>query len=371
MIKFHDLQKINSQYSDELKRIAAEVIDSGWYLQGERVKSFETDLAAYLGTKHAVGVANGLDALRLILRAYIEMGVMREGDEVLVPANTFIASILAITDNGLNPVLVEPDISTYNMSISLIERQITPRTRAIMVVHLYGKICWSNELVAIAKRHNLKIIEDNAQAIGAIWNGKRSGALGDAAGNSFYPAKNLGALGDAGAVSTNDDLLAALVRSLSNYGGREKYVYDHQGFNSRLDEMQAGFLSLKLKRLDSENQRRREIAQYYRDHIKRPDIVMPIDNPCGSFAFNLSHVFHLFVIRTPLRDMLQAYLSKMNIQTLIHYPISPHKQQAYREWKSMRLPTTEQIQAEVLSLPISPTLIEEDLELVCQAVNDW
>lgn len=288
MIKFLDLQKINAQYAYEFKQAAAEVIDSGWYLLGERVKRFETNLANYIGTKHAIGVANGLDALRLILKAYIEMGVMKEGDEVIVPANTFIASILAITENRLKPVLVEPDINTFNLDISLIEQHITLRTKAIMVVHLYGQVCWSEELDIISRRYNLKIIEDNAQAIGAIWNGKRSGSLGDAAGNSFYPGKNLGALGDAGAVTTNDGQLAEIVRALGNYGSRQKYVNEYQGLNSRLDEIQAAFLDVKLKYIDAENQRRCEIAHYYCENIKHPDIILPADFNSSRFTLHAS-----------------------------------------------------------------------------------
>ena len=268
MIKFLDIQQINQQYAEELKQVAAEVIDSGWYLLGERVKQFEESLADYVGAKHAIGVGNGLDALRLILRAYIEMGVMKEGDEVIVPANTYIASIFAITDNQLKPVLVEPDINTYNLDISIVEEHITSRTKAIMVVHLYGRICWSQELKRMAQRHNLKIIEDNAQAIGAEWNGKKSGSLGDAAGNSFYPGKNLGALGDGGAVTTDDGDLARIVRSLGNYGSSEKYHNKYQGINSRLDEIQAAFLNIKLNYLDQVNQHRPDIAKYYIDSIK-------------------------------------------------------------------------------------------------------
>ncbi|MBU2466963.1 MAG: DegT/DnrJ/EryC1/StrS family aminotransferase, partial [Bacteroidetes bacterium] len=270
MIKFLDLQKINAQYAAELKQAAAEVIDSGWYLLGERVKQFESNLSNYIGVKHAVGVANGLDALRLILKAYIELGVMKEGDEIIVPANTYIATILAITDNHLKPVLVEPDINTYNLDLNLIEENITERTKAIMVVHLYGQVCWGIKLEELAKKYNLKIIEDNAQAIGAEWNGVKTGALGDAAGFSFYPGKNLGALGDAGAVTTNDDELAEVIRALGNYGSKVKYINDYQGLNSRLDELQAAFLDIKLKYLNAENQRRREIAQYYLDNISNP-----------------------------------------------------------------------------------------------------
>ncbi|HAQ37664.1 MAG TPA: aminotransferase, partial [Saprospirales bacterium] len=273
MIKFLDLQKINAQYAEELKKAAEEVIDSGWYLLGESVNRFETNLANYIGVKHAIGVANGLDALRLILKAYIEIGFMKEGDEVIVPANTYIASILAITDNRLKPVLVEPDFKTYNLDFDKIEERITERTRAIMVVHLYGQICWGRKLEEIRRRYNLKIIEDNAQAIGAEWNGLKSGALGDSAGFSFYPGKNLGAIGDAGAVSTGDDKLAEIIRALGNYGSRQKYHNEYQGLNSRMDEIQAAFLTIKLKYLDKENDRRREIAQFYCENITNKDIV--------------------------------------------------------------------------------------------------
>ena len=379
MIKFLDLQSINSQYSVELKLAAAEVIDKGWYLQGERVNQFEENLATYTGAKHAIGVANGLDALRLILKAFIEMGMMQEGDEVIVPANTYIASILAISDNRLKPVLVEPEIFTYNLDISLIEKHITPRTRAIMVVHLYGQICWSDDLVAIAKKYNLKIIEDNAQAIGALTSGRKSGSLGDAAGFSFYPGKNLGALGDSGAVTTNSDVLATIIRALANYGSTKKYVNDYQGLNSRLDEIQAAFLDVKLKYIDSENQYRRKIAQYYCENIKHPDIILPNNNNPSLFTtlseaeghYSLSHVWHLFVIRTPNRDNLQQFLSNKNIQTLIHYPIPPHKQSAYKEWNEISFPITEKIHYEVLSLPISPVTTMDDIEQVVEAINDY
>ncbi len=370
MIKFLDLKKINAQYANELKQAASDVIDSGWYLQGERVKQFETNLSNYLDVKHAIGVANGLDALRLILKAYIELGVMREGDEIIVPANTYIASILAITDNRLIPVLVEPNINTYNLDISLVAQHITTRTRAIMVVHLYGQICWSEELENIAKRHNLKIIEDNAQAIGAIWNGKRSGSLGDAAGNSFYPGKNLGALGDSGAVTTNDDQLAEIVRALGNYGSKQKYINEYQGLNSRLDEIQAAFLDVKLKYLDAENQRRREIAQYYCENIKHPDIILPYNINSSLFTniaseakqhTSLTHVWHLYVIRHTKREKLQQYLTENGIQTLIHYPIPPHRQLAYKEWNTLHFPLTEKICYEVLSLPISSLMTDADI----------
>lgn len=371
MIKFLDLQKINGQYADELKKAAAEVIDSGWYLLGDRVSNYENQLSEYLGVKHAIGVGNGLDALRLILRAYIEMGVMKEGDEIIVPANTYIATILAITDNRLKPVLVEPDYNTYNLDISKIEENITEHTKAIMVVHLYGRICWSEELENIAKKHNLKIIEDNAQAIGAVWNGKKSGSLGNASGNSFYPGKNLGALGDAGAVTTNDDELADVVRALGNYGSRRKYYNDYQGLNSRMDEIQAAFLSIKLKYLDEENQKRREVAQYFCDNIKNEKMLLPNHSFIRPINQSLNHVWHLLVIRTQNRDKLLKYLIENNIQTLIHYPVPPHKQLAYKEWRNLKFSITEKIHEEVLSLPISPLLCNEELKRITSFINNY
>ena len=374
MIKFLDIQKINAQYANELKHASAEVIDNGWFLLGEKVKTFGQQYSDYIGTKHTIACANGLDALRLILKAYVETDVMREGDEVIVPANTYIASILAITDNRLKPILVEPDIQTYNLDISLIEKAITPKTKAIMVVHLYGRVCWSEQLEMIAKKHNLKIIEDNAQAAGVVYRhcgldpqspAKRTGNLGDAAGHSFYPGKNLGALGDSGAVTTNDDELAKTIRALANYGSQEKYVNKYQGLNSRMDEMQAAFLSVKLKYLDTENEIRRKIADYYLEHIKNEKIILPLlpENP-------QSHVHHLFVIRTKERDKLQAYLAENGIQTLIHYPIPPHKQECYREWHHLSFPITEQIHNEVLSLPISPVMEEEEIMKIVKLLNN-
>jgi len=371
MISFLNLQKINAQYAGELKQAAAEVIDSGWFLQGERVKSFERELADYLNVNHAVTCANGLDALRLILKAYIESGVMSEGDEVIVPANTFIASILAITDNRLKPVLVEPDIYTYNLNISLIEQAITLRTKAIMVVHLYGGVCWSAELEDLARKYRLKIIEDNAQAIGANYylsdgTRKKSGSLGDVAGNSFYPGKNLGALGDAGAVTTSDEALASLVRALGNYGSKEKYINKYQGLNSRTDEIQAAFLSIKLKYLDRENEIRRRIADSYVENIKNEKIVLPL-LPKQKDA----HVHHLFVIRTEKRDELRSYLEANGVQALIHYPVPPHKQKAYKEWNGKCFPVTEKIHREALSLPISPVMTEEEVGRVIDLLNKY
>jgi dTDP-4-amino-4,6-dideoxygalactose transaminase len=376
VIKFLDLQKINAQYADELKQVAAEVIDKGWFLLGERVKTFEHQYSEFIGVKNMVACANGLDALLLILRAYIELGIMQEGDEVIVPANTYIATILAITDNHLKPVLLEPDIKTCNLDITLIEQAITPKTKAIMVVHLYGRTCWSKELEIIAKKYDLKIIEDNAQAVGAYYmssltsirteKGKRTGSLGDAAGNSFYPGKNLGALGDSGAVTTNDDELAAVARALANYGSQEKYVNKYQGLNSRMDEIQAAFLSVKLKYLDAENEIRRKIADYYMENINNEQIILPAPVECRE-----SHVQHLFVIRTKQRNKLQSYLAVNDIQTLIHYPIPPHKQMAYAEWNNLSLPITEQIHNEVLSLPISSCLMMEEVEQVVFAINKF
>lgn len=371
MIKFLDLQKINAQYAEELKQAATEVIDSGWYLLGERVARFENNLAKYIGVKHAIGVANGLDALRMILKAYIVMGVMKEGDEVIVPANTYIASILAITDNRLTPVLVEPDINTYNLDLDLIEENITERTKAIMVVHLYGQVCWGTKLEELAKKYDLKIIEDNAQAIGAEWYGIKTGSLGDAAGFSFYPGKNLGALGDSGAVTTNDDQLAEIVRALGNYGSKEKYVNDYQGLNSRLDEIQAAFLDIKLKYLDQENQRRREIAKYYCENIKHNEIILPVTSSFFTLHSSLSHVWHLFVIRHPRRDELQKCLAENGVQTLIHYPIPPHKQLAYSKWNELHYSITECLQREVLSLPISPILSDEEAFAITNILKNF
>jgi dTDP-4-amino-4,6-dideoxygalactose transaminase len=365
MIKFLDLQKINAQYATELKQVAAEVIDSGWYLQGEQVKQFENNLEVFQEGGNAVAVANGLDALRLIFKAYMELGFVQEGDEVIVPANTYIASVLAITDNKLIPVLIEPDLNTFNLDLNLIESKITSKTKAIMVVHLYGSVCWSPELVALSKKHNLKIIEDNAQAIGARWNGIRTGNLGDAAGFSFYPGKNLGALGDSGAVTTKDAELAKAVRILANYGSAQKYVNQYQGLNSRMDEMQAAFLNVKLRYLDNETLRRQEIANYYIENIKNDKLILPNGGEVNE------HVWHLFVIRTNKRDELQAYLLENEIQTLIHYPIPLYKQECYSYMVDISLPITEQIHQEVLSLPISPVMSNEEIKKVVLVLNKY
>lgn len=366
-VPFLDLKAINAQYSDEFKEVAAGVIDSGWYIQGSECKAFEKEFSNYCGTKFCIGVANGLDALILIIRAYKEMGIMQEGDEIIVPANTYIASILAISENGLVPVLVEPDIITYNIDPALIVEKITKNTKAIMAVHLYGQVAAMDEINVIANKYNLKVIEDSAQAHGALYKGKRTGNLGDASGFSFYPGKNLGALGDGGAVTTNDEKLAEAIRAISNYGSHKKYENIYQGVNSRLDEIQAAFLRVKLKYLDRQTQRRREIAIKYQQGIKNEMTTLPIHN-------NGSHVWHLFVIRAQQRKSLQAHLNKQGIQTLIHYPIAPHHQNAYKNqqtWLRLSLPITESIHDEILSLPISPMMMDELVQAVIEAVNSF
>lgn len=366
MIKFLDLKAINATYEQEINDSVKRVVNSGWYLLGEEVKSFEQEYANYIGTKHCIGVANGLDALRLILKAYIELGIMQEGDEIIVPANTYIASLLAITDNRLKPVLVDPDILTYNIDPFLIEEKITAKTKGIMIVHLYGQNAMHPEIERLVKKYDLKLIEDNAQAQGCYYGNHRTGSLGHAAGHSFYPGKNLGALGDAGAVTTNDDELANTIRALANYGSNQKYVNNYQGLNSRLDEIQAAVLSVKLKYLDLDNQKRRDIAQYYIENIKHPEIILPtLDSRLTT------HVWHLFIIRHPKRDQLQSYLADNDIQTLIHYPIPPHKQLAYKEMNQEIYPITEKIHDEVLSLPISPVLALEEVERVVELINKF
>ncbi|MGL6126505.1 DegT/DnrJ/EryC1/StrS family aminotransferase [Chryseobacterium artocarpi] len=366
MIKFLDLQKINLLHQEEIEAKLSQVFRSGWYLMGQELSTFQENLSQYIGAQYAIGVANGLDALRLILRAYIELGIMSPGDEIIVPSNTYIASILAVSDNGLVPVLVEPDINNYNIDISKIKEKISSKTKGILIVHLYGRIVFSEELQQLAQTHNLKIIEDNAQTIGAEWNGKKSGNLADAAGFSFYPGKNLGALGDAGAVTTNDEKLAATIKALANYGSNQKYVNIYQGLNSRLDEIQAAVLDVKLKYIDSENETRRQVAKRYISEIKNPAITLP-EYPENE----KEHVWHVFVIRTAQRDALQKYLTENEIQTLIHYPIPPHKQQAYKEWNEQSFPISEKIHEEILSLPISPVMKAEEIEKVIEILNKF
>lgn len=369
-VPFLDLKLINNEYKSEIEIVIKRVIESGWYLLGEEVKSFENEYKSFIGSKHCIGVANGLDALRLILRAYIEMNTMHEGDEIIVPANTYIASILAITDNRLKPIFIEPDIHTYNIDPYLIEEKITERTKGIMIVHLYGKNAMDSEIQRLVNKYNLILLEDNAQAQGCYFGNSRTGSLGNAAGHSFYPGKNLGALGDAGAVTTNDNDLAEVIRALANYGSCTKYVNQFKGLNSRLDEIQAAVLRLKLKRLDIDNQRRREIAFFYFENIKNKDIILPEINN-SQLINNLSSVWHLFVIRCAKRDFLQKHLSDNGVQTLIHYPIPPHKQQAYNEWNKLSFPVTEKIHNEVLSLPISQVMSQEEVERVVNIINEF
>ena len=369
MIKFLDLKKINDSYEPQISEAVKRVLDSGWYLLGEEVTSFEHEYSQFIGARHCIGVANGLDALRLILKAYMELGVMKEGDEIIVPANTYIASILAITDNRLVPVLVEPDLNTYNIDPFKIEEKITSRSKGIMIVHLYGQNAMHPEINRLVKKYNLKLIEDNAQAQGAFWGDKRTGSFGDASGHSFYPGKNLGALGDAGAVTTDDTDLAATVRALANYGSEVKYRNLYKGLNSRLDEIQAAFLRVKLTRLDADNQRRREAAQYYISNITNSDIILPSYGNNLKATTNLENVWHIFVIRSANRDKLQQYLQENGIQTSIHYPIPPHKQNAYMEWSHYTLPVTEKIHREVLSLPISPVINIGELSFITDKIN--
>ncbi len=363
MIKFLDLKKINDSFQPELDEAVLRIIHSGWFLIGEELKSFESQYASYIGSPYAVGVANGLDALRLIFHAYIELGRLQEGDEIIVPANTYIASMLAITDNRLKVVLVEPDIHSFNLDPTFLEKSITPKTKGILLVHLYGQNAMHPEIKRIAEQYNLLLIEDNAQAIGCYAGNVRTGAIGHAAGHSFYPGKNLGALGDAGAVTTSDRILADTVAALGNYGSRKKYVNEMKGLNSRLDEIQAAVLKLKLKRLDTDNERRQTIASFYLNKIENRRIILP-----GKVN---DHVWHLFVVRCRERDTLQRHLTDSGIQTIIHYPMPPHKQYAYKEWNQFTFPITEQIHNEVLSLPISPVMEDTEVEAVINAVNEF
>ena len=365
MTKFLDIQKINAQYDEELKNASKRVINSGWYLMGKELDRFEKKYATFCGVGNCLGVANGLDALRLIFKAYLELGVMDKGDEVIVPGNTYIASVLALTDNDLIPVFVEPNSDTYNLDSNLLEQSITPKTKAILTVHLYGQISVDEKMLEICEKYNLKLVEDAAQSHGAIWNNKVSGSIGDAAGHSFYPGKNLGALGDAGAVTTNDPLLAKTISALRNYGSQEKYKHICKGLNSRLDEIQAAFLSVKLKYIQKDIEARQSVANYYLENIKNPIIVLPkVNNMKG-------HVWHLFVIRTSNRGKLQNYLLEKGIQTLIHYPIPIHKQHAYKEFNNLSFPITEKIQNEVLSLPINSTITILDLNKIILEINKF
>lgn len=363
MISFLDLKAVNDQYITEIEKAFHKVIKSGWYILGTEVELFEKEFAEYCGTEHCIGVANGLDALTIILKAY---GI-GEGDEVIVPSNTYIASILSVSANGAVPILVEPDIKSYNLDPNKIEEKITARTKAILAVHLYGQSADMNAINQIAEKYDLKVIEDAAQAHGAIYNGKRTGNLGNAAGFSFYPGKNLGALGDAGAITTNDGQLAEKIRALRNYGSHVKYENLYLGVNSRLDEIQAAILRIKLEKLDQDNEKRREVASFYLNHIKNSKIILPKVVNCDCY----SHVWHLFAVRTKEREKLQKYFTENGIQTLIHYPVPPHKQLAYKEWNDFSYPISEQIHKEELSLPISPVQSIESASRIVEVINDF
>ena len=364
MMKYLDLKAINAPY----EHAADEVLQSGWYLKGEATRRFEEHYAEYIGTKYCIGCGNGLEALTLIFRAYTEMGVMQEGDEVIAPANTYIASILAITENRLKPILVEPDINTLQIDDRLIEHAITPRTRAIMIVHLYGRCAYTDRIGDICRKYNLKLIEDNAQAHGCTYLSpltshlsKKTGSLGDAAGHSFYPTKNLGAFGDAGAVTTDDTELAEIISALGNYGSQKKYVFDYLGRNSRMDDVQAAILDAKLKDLDVANQRRKEIAAIYMEKVKHPDILIP--------QSNRDSVWHIFPILSPRRDVLRQYLLEHGVETEIHYPIPPHQQRCYPGWNTLSLPITERIHQQELSLPCYPAMTKEEANQVVSLLN--
>lgn len=377
MIKFLDLKSVNTLYADEIEKAVTDTVRSGWYLQGEANQRFEQEYANYIGTEHCVGCANGLDALTLIYRAYIEMGVMALGDEVIVPANTYIASILAITENGLKPVLVEPRRDTLEIDDSRIEQAITDRTRSIMIVHLYGRCSYTDKIGEICMKYNLKLVEDNAQAHGCVYSSRyiynnvraesvRTGALGDAAGHSFYPGKNLGCLGDGGAVTTNDRELADTVRALANYGSTKKYVFQYKGRNSRLDEIQAAVLTVKLRHLNEANSRRQQIADIYDNMITNPLITRPSALP------KEQNVYHIYPVFCDSRDRLQQYLADNGVQTLIHYPIPPHRQQCYhKEFGHMSLPITEQIHATELSLPMSQAMTDDEAMAVAEIIMNY
>ena len=361
MIKFLDLEKINNRFRNEIDSRIKTILDKGWYLQGEENEIFTQNFAKFCGTKHCIGCANGLDALNLIIKG---MG-FKAGDEIIVPANTYIASILAISENGCTPVLVEPDIKTYNINPDLIEEKITKNTKAIMVVHLYGQAVQMEKIWNIARKHNLKIIEDSAQAHGAIYEGRKTGNLGDASGFSFYPGKNLGCLGDGGCITTNDDELAAKIKAIANYGSDRKYHHIYKGINSRLDELQAACLDVKLSYLENDNSRRRQIAKQYRENINNSKIILP------KVYDENAHVWHLFTVRTKERDKFQKYLEEKGIQTIIHYPTPPHKQNAYKEWNNLSYPITEEIHNTIISLPISPVMTDNEVIEVVEVVNEY
>lgn len=363
-IPFLSLKDVTALHGDEINAAVTRVVNSGWYLQGKENERFEADYAKFIGTKYAIGCANGLDALIWIFRAYVELGIMQPGDEVIVPANTYIATILAITENNLKPILVEPKPNTLEIDDDKIEERITSKTKAICIVHLYGRNAYTDKIGALCKKYNLKLVEDNAQAHGCKHtDGSITGSIGDAAGHSFYPGKNLGALGDGGAVTTNDKVLADTVRTLANYGSSKKYVFKYTGRNSRLDEIQAAVLDVKLKYLVDDNAHRKLVANYYYDHIKHSLITLPDRLP------DSQNVYHLFPILCEKRDTLHDYLEKNGVGTIIHYPIAPHKQECYQEWNGMTLPITEYIADHELSLPIGPTITLDEADYIVDLIN--
>ena len=363
MVKLLDLQAITAMHGDEYKKVVDRVIDSGWFLQGKENNQFEADYAKYIGTDHCIAVANGLDALYLLMRGYKEMGLMRDGDEIIVPANTYIATIISITRNNLVPVLVEPTWENLEIDIDKIESAVTPKTKGVMIVHLYGRVAYNEKLGNICKKHGLKLMEDCAQSHGCAWNGVKTGALGDAAAHSFYPGKNLGAFGDAGAVTTNDAGLASVIRALANYGSQKKYVFKYIGLNSRMSELDAAVLDVKLKYLDEENAQRQKLAAYYYEHIDNPLITLP------ARIADENNVYHQFPILCERRDELQEYLKDNGIQTLIHYPIPPHKQECYKEWNERSYPISEKIHAQELSIPMNQVVSEKEAEEVVRVLN--
>jgi dTDP-4-amino-4,6-dideoxygalactose transaminase len=365
MIPFLNLKKLNQPFEAAFQEKMKQFLDCGWYILGNEVKQFETDFAAYCGTKHCIGVGNGLDALVLIFKAYIHLGKLHKGDEVIVPANTYIASILAVLQADLIPVLVEPRLETYNINPDEIESRITSKTKAILPVHLYGQLCKMEVINSIAKKHNLLVVEDAAQAHGAEWNGTKAGNFGNAAAFSFYPGKNLGALGDAGAITTNDDVLADILFSMRNYGSKVKYENEIIGINSRLDELQAAFLNIKLNYLDAENESRRTIAKRYLSEIKNDKIILP------NWDFSQNHVFHLFVIRTANRLALHKYLKENGVETMIHYPIPPHTQKALSNWNNLSFSISEKIHDEVLSIPLNSGLSNSDVNYIISKLNAY
>lgn len=366
MIPFLSLKDITAKYADEIHSAVQRVVDSGWYLHGKENEQFEQHYAGYIGTKYCIGCGNGLDALIWIYRAYIELGVMQPGDEVIVPANTYIASVLAITENGLKAVLVEPDPNTLELDENKIEEVITSRTKSILLVHLYGRCAYTEKIGELCEKHHLHLVEDNAQAHGCRFKGQRTGSIGEAAGHSFYPGKNLGALGDGGAVTTNNKELANCIRALANYGSSKKYVFKYCGRNSRLDEIQAAVLDVKLSHLDEDNRMRQQVAAYYYDNINNPLVKMP------TRLLDENNVYHLFPVFCERRDELQRYLTEHGVQTLIHYPIPPHLQECYNgEWKGLFLPITEQLSKQELSLPISQVMSGKEVCIVAKLINDF